>query len=806
MLITGSAKHTLDAVFIADDGVLRFEGGTRIYLDMPPVPGDTHAVLLFETGYSLSFDNSVCDYHYGSLDSKPPLTLQTNTALGLLSDLHTNLYLCPLGYLRATTPLPVPAADKADLRYTCHVSSADTPLLHFTSESASLADSWYVLRPHGRLCRVPHADPVIKESLQGLSFDNLLSSKDREHDSAWSEAADQYYLSRYSWGTLGIFDALLSTGSGELPRLDTSMAGDWAEIFPYDYLPATAWNGMERLDLASSSTYDGLLNYFDYFMNVPWGAMDVFSLLTTTHYRSLSGVDGFQDVLWGREVCYLVPWITSAFPDGGALALDMTVPLDPKRFIEVPVYPAPGFLYETSRTVAMDGPRRLYHDAAELLTGLPAQSASSGFSAVYLFEDESRWYEGDELKSYQHLGTPITGFMNSACDGLADFNLIDPLRQVKMVPSKGCYEREQDNYPNPPAPVIVIPHPLVIKRSLQLMSTASLIRASDNAPIPVTGMSLSTDLQSWCWSFNAAIKTAAALELCKPTSADPVELIATVNDYSWRVLIDGFNERGAFGKTDYSISGRTKAVELASPMAEPGSRVFDTAMNLSQIFEQELLRIQGVNDGEWTGVWEAQDGLIPAGTFSYQDKTPIEVIVTLAQAVGAFVHHDRMQRTITVSPCYQKSPWDFTLGDEDHALHPSSVISTGMAWKPTPVKDGIYVSGTTSDGYLCKVSRNGSGGLKLLPMITDPLIVTAAIARERGRFAINQAGKKGEYSKELPILAPDSALPLLETGRVVRVDDAVSWYGVVTGLSVGVSMSNNVCKARQQVSIERHFE
>ncbi len=365
----------------------------------------------------------------------------------------------------------------------------------------------------------------------------------------------------------------------------------------------------------------------------------------------------------------------------------------------------------------------------------------------------------------------------------------------------------KDNYWELPDIIPTFPPPEGAGRSLYIMSEASLVRASDNAMIAVLGMSIDTDIDSWCYTFRATLGNKAALDLCKPTLAGAVEVIATINGYAFHMYIEGYSERGAFGKTQYSVVGRSIAVEFAAPYAEPSSHTYTGALNISQLFDQERSRVDGPNN--WVASWDFTETVnesIPANTFTYQDKTPIENMVALAKSCGGFVTHDRNAKVIRVKPVYKKNPWDFAPADADVQLDHSYIVSTGHDWKPSPVKNGIFVAGTTDDGWLGKIQRLGSDGLSIVPMVTDPLIVTVALARERGRYEINKTGRKGEYSLELPISVD---VPLFESGQVVRVYEAspTNWYGVVMGVSLQAQRSSGgPTIVRQQVKLERHYE
>jgi hypothetical protein len=333
-----------------------------------------------------------------------------------------------------------------------------------------------------------------------------------------------------------------------------------------------------------------------------------------------------------------------------------------------------------------------------------------------------------------------------------------------------------------------------------MVPTLSVVRLPDRAPIGAISCSISTDRDSWCWSFNMQIAR-ADLSLVNPADAeDPVEIEIAINGYVWTALVESFQDQRVFGARTVRLSGRSRSAELATPIAPVRSYLEPDARDASQLAGQEL-------DGTgWTLVWDAVDWLVPGGVFSYSDLAPIDAIARVAAAIGAAVESDPEDKTVRVVPAYEVSPWEWDAATP-YAIIPANILTAGDgAWRGGPNANGIYVySQNQAFGALVKIT--GTGGEEQLPMVVESLIVEADGARERGRIELARAGRIKNETRSIPLFPQPHDLGLVPVGKLLEVHDAADeeWRGQVTGVTVSAEKSGRACKVRQVLAIERQY-
>ncbi len=338
------------------------------------------------------------------------------------------------------------------------------------------------------------------------------------------------------------------------------------------------------------------------------------------------------------------------------------------------------------------------------------------------------------------------------------------------------------------------------------MSSAYIKRVSDNTNIPFTGLQLSTDEDSWAWSFRAGIRTKATLDLVRPSGAGPVEIEVTVNGETWRILVEGFSRSSAFADSSYTIVGRSLSAELAAPYQEKTTFMQGaTQISAVQLANDQLTGIAGWNGGSQV-VWDTVDWLLPGYTFSSENQTPLENILKLAKAVGGVIEPSRNSRLLTIRAKYPHSPWQWATTTEDLVIPAGVSISTGSNWRPNPLHNAVYVAGSTANGVMSRVYQTGTAGDKYLQMVVDPLVTDLAMAAEKGRNLLAETGNREDVSLEMPIfISPDQpGLVLPGTFLKVAGDQDGDWMGKSTGITVTAALNGKALIVRQNVAVERY--
>lgn len=331
----------------------------------------------------------------------------------------------------------------------------------------------------------------------------------------------------------------------------------------------------------------------------------------------------------------------------------------------------------------------------------------------------------------------------------------------------------------PPAPgTVVVP----IRKVYMIINNASLRRVDGNIALPVFNMSLSIDADSWTWSFSAALPGSALSDLEPSESGAPVEVEAMINGVSYRALVERVGRERSFGKSDIRVSGRGKTALLDSPYA-PSQSFSNSAARTAQQLMADVLTVNG-QPMDWGVNFGLDDWLVPAGVFSQQGSY-IAALNAIASAAGGYIQPHASLQSISVLPRYPVAPWDWASVTPDFDLPSDVTTREAIEWVEKARYNRVFVSGQQS-GVLGQVTRAGTAGDLLAPMITDALITTASAARQRGLSVLADTGRQAELSLRLPVLAETG---VITPGKFVRYTDAgATRVGIVRSVGVEVGM------------------
>ena len=330
-----------------------------------------------------------------------------------------------------------------------------------------------------------------------------------------------------------------------------------------------------------------------------------------------------------------------------------------------------------------------------------------------------------------------------------------------------------------------------IKRVYIVLNNVNLRRVSDNAVVPTLSMSLSLDASSWTWGFDATLP-GAAQSLVEPTVAGPVELRATVNGTEFRVLAENLSRERAFGQISIKVSGRGRNAVLDAPYT-PQQVFSNTHDRTSQQLMEDVLQFNGVPLG-YTIDYGLEAWSVPAGVFNHQG-TYISALAALAQAGGGYLIPDPSALAFKVRHRYPTKPWDPIT--PDFILPADVLVRESIAWREKPDYTRVYVSGQ-EQGVLGRVTRTSTAGDVLAPMVADPLITTAAAARQRGLAVLGDTGRQLELGISLPVM---SETGIIQPGMYVQyVDGSVTRTGIVRSTQVSVGE----IEVKQTLGVEVH--
>jgi hypothetical protein len=338
-----------------------------------------------------------------------------------------------------------------------------------------------------------------------------------------------------------------------------------------------------------------------------------------------------------------------------------------------------------------------------------------------------------------------------------------------------------ENHVNPPTPdgePVVVP----VRRVYFVINNVTLYRVSDGAPVPVFNLSLSLDASSWAWGFDAVLPARAEALVAPGSVSGPVELVASVNGTAFRVLAESISRERIFGDASIRISGRSHNAVLAAPYA-PVMTFSNTEGRTARQLMDDVLTVNGIPLG-WAVDWGLTDWNVPAGAFAQQGSW-IDALTAIAGAAGGYLIPHPSAQSIRVRHRYPVAPWEWSTVTPDFVLPVDAVARESLRWLEKPAYNRVFVSGQDV-GVLGQVTRGGTAGEVLAPMLVDPLITEAAAARQRGIAVLADTGHQLEVSLRLPVLAETG---IIEPGAFVEYQDgSVTRLGIVRATQVEAGM------------------
>lgn len=311
-----------------------------------------------------------------------------------------------------------------------------------------------------------------------------------------------------------------------------------------------------------------------------------------------------------------------------------------------------------------------------------------------------------------------------------------------------------------------------------VVNNASLHRVDGNILLPTFSMTVGLDVDSWTWSFSAALPGRALADLEPAGNGSPVEVEAVINGTAFRALVESIERTREFGTNDLRITGRGKTALLDAPYA-PTLSFTNSQVRTAQQLMGDVLTFNGVQLG-WEVQWGLVDWSIPAGVFNHQGSY-IGALNKIAASAGGYVQPHASSQIIRVLPRYPTVPWEWDTVTPDFQLPTDVTSRESLRWIEKPAYNRVFVSGQEV-GVLGQVTRTGTAGEILAPMVVDALVTNATAARQRGIAVLADTGRQIEVSLRLPVLAE---IGIIVPGAFVDYQDgSVSRRGLVRSTQV----------------------
>lgn len=337
-----------------------------------------------------------------------------------------------------------------------------------------------------------------------------------------------------------------------------------------------------------------------------------------------------------------------------------------------------------------------------------------------------------------------------------------------------------------------------------MTNSVSLTRSDDGREIKLLGFSVGIDSNSYTWSFSATVPLS---ELSKVDTAHEqrIGVDFTCNGNLWRFILDSCDDSVSFGESSLTIKGKSRAMLLAHPYATQRGFKFDTAMSARQIADAELNR-GGVPSG-FTLDWQlagVNGWSVPANTYSYSNRTPINSLQWIAEAAGGFINADMSADILHVLAQYPIPSWEWAAQTPSINLTQSLITSRSRGRTNKPAYNGVTIYGENDNGIGALIKRTGTSGGYQPPMVTSDLMTDTAAAISRGKMILSDTGDIGNIGISMPLVAD---IGVLKPSTLIGVNDGESWVGMVRGTTItGRLSSNRALEIDQSIDVERHFD
>lgn len=345
-----------------------------------------------------------------------------------------------------------------------------------------------------------------------------------------------------------------------------------------------------------------------------------------------------------------------------------------------------------------------------------------------------------------------------------------------------------------PGEPIIVP----ILRAYVMLHDISVTRVSDGISIPVQSMQIALDVDSPSWTFSAKLLGPYAVDAVRPdVNGNPVVLQASIDGTVWRMVVEEWGEDRSFGSRSVSCKGRGLSSLLSQPYQLSTSGTSSSDMTMQQLLNAHL----PIGSG-WAIQWLAgtPDWIVPAGAWSWADKSPLAAMQDAASGTGLVLLPDTLTQTITVQPRYPVLPWEFDAATPGLSVPDAAIVSLQRRNTPPSQANAAMVAGGSVGGVLARVYRSGSAGDRSISQVQHPLITHTYAARLLGsRLLAGQHQQPEVASITLPL---GGEIPLGMPGTLLQATiDGAPTRGIVNGVQVAAQNNRGTITVRQTLTL-----
>ena len=353
-------------------------------------------------------------------------------------------------------------------------------------------------------------------------------------------------------------------------------------------------------------------------------------------------------------------------------------------------------------------------------------------------------------------------------------------------------------------PIEPIKPPYIIMNTIDFYAVVG----DEQIAIEPSDLGLKLDLDSYAWELTGTLKGATSKNYLLPDADGPKALMITINGWSWVFAVKSYKRNSKLVGESYSFTAVSRSQFLTGDWSDKVSYSVDAEVNAWQLAETLLtplgFTLDRTNVTEW---YRTPDWTLQAGSVSWANVTPMDIISQLAIAAGGTVQPHRTADTIIIAPRYRLSPWEWAAAQDSAFSHliPEAMIvdgsETGDITRTTEL-ERVLVSGTTH-GAMTEVIRRNTAGAVSATDVSDVLNQDNSANAERGRNILCDSGVIEQLSIQLPLMPPGQAPGLLEPGQLVKIlrENGTDTIGMVLSNSI---KPDSVSSVWQSAVLEVH--
>ena len=325
--------------------------------------------------------------------------------------------------------------------------------------------------------------------------------------------------------------------------------------------------------------------------------------------------------------------------------------------------------------------------------------------------------------------------------------------------------------PDQPAP----PEP-EIEDFYNMATDLTVTDVATQTALAIDDVSMSLDIDSFAWTLSARVLNRASMNLAMPSKLIKVSTMG----YEWIFVVESYSSTRGIGTT-YRIQASSQSRMLDAPWQDISSNVESAATTWKQAAESLMPLGWSIEFNK------IQDYIIPAGAWSYIDKTPKAALADLLEAIGAVAIPDMSQQMLHIQPRYKYAPWEYNAAstEPDVIVHEAMIISESGQYHPANVHNGVWVSGNSRHGVIVEAVREGTDGLPAAADVYHDLIVDVDAGRQKAKQIIAASGSKTLVTLETIITDEQASPGLITPGMLVEIrSDGETWRGICLSANV----------------------